>query len=286
MSDPQDPQAPQDPQDPQDRQIGGQQGGGASSGPPPGPVRDLAVGPTVRDVFLAIFRNLPALLRLMALPAALQAGITLIVLSGIESGEITMQDLASFLIPLLLFSMLPMAVFGYGWQRYLLLGAGGAPLLWPREIKAVMKLFFSLLGILIVSSLAGALASNLGIMVLGLPTGGSASLAQFLPIALISLGVSLWLLLRLGLVLPARALQESYSLRHSWNQTKGQSMALLLAAIATLPPVYIVSVFLSSLTGGVAGVILSAVGILLVQAAFFALLASAFRQISGWVPPN
>ncbi len=267
---------------------------GPQSGPPPGPVRDLSPRQTITETYGALFGRIPALSRLMALPLLLQTAIYMMVLSGIEvpgsmeegltpeQQAAVIAQLISISIPLLVMTMLPMAVLGYGWMRLLLLGEGAAPRLWPGDIKTVFKLFFALLGIMILSSVAGVIASNL----IALPLAAMAGPMLFVGVSLTALGVMLWLMLRLGMILPARALGESYSLRDAWRQTKGQGSALLSAGIATLVPVYLLGLALTFVFPGSLGLVAAALSTLLVQAAFFALLASAFRQISGWVPQN
>ncbi len=288
---------PDNPHEDSARQDGGDPAPpGASGGPPPGPVRNLSVRQTVVETYAALVGQAGPLLRLIALPALLQTAIFFLVVSSVDqtSGEApqdpaetaqALQQLA-VMIPLLFLSLLPMSVLGYGWLRHLLLGPAAAPRLWPAEIGPVFRFFFTFLGIAILSSLAALAVSNLGFLILGVAPGGAASMALILPVTLAALGVSVWLLLRLSLALPARALHEVYRLRDSWNQTKGQGMALFTAALATLFPVYMLGLIVTSLTPGMIGLPVAAFAMLLVQATLYALLASAFRQVSGWVPPS
>lgn len=100
-----------------------------------------------------------------------------------------------------------------------------------------------------------------------------------------------YVVLRFSFVYAALAAGEDYSLGHSWRHTRGIGFNLFIAVgIATLLPWQLFTLLLRALAQQDQLVLVGVgfiwhAGLWLLEGAFLAFVAVAFRRCTGWVPP-
>lgn len=184
-------------------------------------------------------------------------------------------------------------VFSVGWLRVLLLPqARGQPELGLRWTRRHGLFFLRSLALMVgvAGLVAGGatLATGLGGPV---PSAGGAGLPGLVLAFLLGLA-SLYLFLRLSLVLPATAVDHPYGFAASWHDTAPAGvqmmLAMMLAGLATAIPVLLFraigGIFAASapltmvLLDNALGVVISAI--------FLGVIAIAFRRLAGWREPT
>ena len=251
--------------------------------PPPGPVDNLPVFATVNQAYRSVFTEFSGFARAALLPLLLS--IVLAVPAQALSGS---PPLA------LAFGLLAVAVpytfFGVSWYRLLLLGPSEPPPpLFPRWGQRHWRFFRYALLLLLAGQVIMTLVMS---QVAGsLPQEGEVPPQANPGLLLVALAVLLIMstvMLRLSLVFPATAVDETYSLAFSWRHTRGQGLRLLAATmLALLPLVMGGSILLGILAGGGAGGLLtlgeSLIGYISLGVTM-AIVAAAFRICAGWIP--
>ena len=191
--------------------------------PPEHAVRDLPI----KEVTLAALRytsnNLGALTRIAMFPLLLSTLLTVLSIQALTSPGL-------YLI-LYLLTYVPHTLFAVAWHRRTLLqteeiSTSSVPAWQSRHWLFLFRTFLLLIifyGILIFGSIpVGFLSAILPLV------------APFLILGLL-LGAG-YVVARLSFVLPATAVEESYSLDNSWQQTKNQGIRLISAyLLMTLP---------------------------------------------------
>jgi hypothetical protein len=135
---------------------------------------------------------------------------------------------------LFLVSLAAASHFGVSWCRVMLLGPGGLPsraLAWraPHWSFLAFILLCGALTLLVLfpTSIIGSILGG----ILGLTQGGSLLPIVSLSMALMLLGMS-YVLARVGFVFPAAAVEESYSLAHALQHSRGRGGFRIAAALA------------------------------------------------------
>ena len=151
--------------------------------------------------------------------------------------------------------------------------------------------------------------SSLVILLIGvvgtrlIPGGGVEPAAAEFPAAfamLLALVAALYVMMRLSFVFPAVAVDETYTLGHAWNHTRGQGLRLVSAMMLAVAPLMIGGWLLIGLVVGVVsgaagpGTVTPLGGVLayllgsalgyLGLALSLTIISSAFRICTGWIP--
>lgn len=294
--------------------------------PPERPLRNVPIFRTVGQALSMMFGNLGSLLRAAAFPALLSLliglaqwyflppemrGLLLEEGASLDGAEVELQAF-HWSQGLGVLSVVPYVFFAVAWHRVLLMGPeAGRPALLPawktRHWVFLGYLVVTAIIFLAVMSVPGILMGmgSIGITkILGqeqLAGQGAAGLVVGLGVLLmVVVGLSLWL--RLTLVLPARAVDERFGLKHAWRIGRGQGWRLLVinflmtiislfvAMIAAIPLVlalYVPAALIWGFTTEASFFVGSLSQVFLgypITALFVGVLSIAFRTVSGWVP--
>lgn len=257
-------------------------------GPPPGPVRDLPIAETVRAVYFATLSNFRGLAMAALLPILLS--LLLMALGRWFEGS------AAFLFAAALLDLLPYTLFGVAWHRIVLLG-NAEP---ARVITIWQRRHWRFLGYALAITLIGWTIAEIHLVLLqGYTLGPLEDTPAQIPgpvllVLLVSTWLVIYLTIRLSFVLPAAAVDERYGFADSWRHTKGQVLRLFFATFVMILPVWLLFLIVfkliaSSAPGPEFATSLSATLIWLIlkylMIAFsLALISTAFRICTGWVP--
>lgn len=262
--------------------------------PPPGPVDNLPIKATIEFAYRSVFLNLNGFMRAAIWPLVLSIVLAIPVSALREIPPV------AFLVGALA-TAVPYTIFGVSWYRLVLLGpAEPPPAIFPKWQQRHWRFFsYAILillsgqavMILVVSQLAGSPS----------PEGEIARPdASIMLGALVALLVMSMVLLRLSLVFPAVAVEETYNLGHAWRHTRGQGLRLLAASMMSLLPLVLAgSILLAVLFGGALGdgqqglgaaqlmfyVVENLIGYLSLGITM-AIIAAAFRTCAGWIPSS
>lgn len=269
----------------------------ASSMPPPAPVRQLPVLETVRSVYRFVFGNLPWLIQAAVVPYVMSVLLLILQLTlAPEIGIYLLLHLAGFV---------PYTLFAVSWHRLALLGPAAAspPWLPPWHLRHWRFfgyfLLVNIIGNIVVVPLIALLG---GMLVTGATSEPSLGFFLVLPASVL---VMLYVMLRLGFVLPAVAVDERYGLAESWRHTAGQGFRLVGAMVFAVAPLALPLVLLFLIAGAEAPpdeaagpetqqqvslgatiaiqVIVTAL-IYLLTAITVSVISVAFRACTGWIP--
>ena len=290
--------------------------------PPAAPGR-LAFGATFGAAFSTVFGRFWSFAKAALLPVALSILLTIASFALLATGE--PQELAGLILEIL--GLLPLTILGIACSRLVLIGRQAGAI--PRPLfgrRTFIYLGYSLLlGIIaalpvVIYSLAIGFASR-GSGVAIVETDPEAAHLQYL--ALLGWGLPLlfffylvyfYLIVRLSLVLPAIAVDNSLGLAGSWRLTRGASgfklytvlvVIMLLCVVGTLITTVVINILVGLLwftpgmptqpddidwvMVGISAVPTALIG-LLAQFISFALIvvamASAYAQLSGWGAPR
>jgi hypothetical protein len=184
------------------------------------------IGGTFRLLFVEHLRLLP---RAAALPLAislllmlLQLRLALALAAGADPGQAVLVLLGLLFT---LADLVPYVIFAVAWHRLILLGAGSVA---PERWTAWRRRHWRFLGYAIALSLIAMLPFSLPSL---LALGGSALPGVIVPASVAAMVVAVWLSLRLGLVLPAQAIEARYGFADSWRQMRGHCLGLLLCLL-------------------------------------------------------
>lgn len=295
--------------------------------PPPRPLRSLPVFVTVGQAVGMLFANLGGFLRAAFLPATLSLFIGLLFWYLIpesiqqlahqtrQSGHtLSAADwrMAGLAYAVSLSGLVPYTLFAVSWHRLLLLGpTSGKPAILP----AWRRRHWLFLGYTVLLCVLSLLAlAPLALIVIGANKFSAVAQGQiqdqgtpWLAIGLLTAGiigyiVGLASFMRFPLVLPARAVDERFGLRHAWRLGRGQGWRLLitfmltmlvmtlLVSIAAIPlalALYVPAALIWGLTEQANTFVGTLINVFLAYPAtalFIAVLSIAFRTVSGWVP--
>jgi hypothetical protein len=250
-----------------------------NASPPTGPVATLPIlattGAAFRSVLLDNIRHFPraalapVLISLLLLLVQVRFGLLPDPEATPGPGEPGLGGLPEPSFGRVLISLagvVPYVVFAVAWHRLILLGpAAGQPSWLPswrgrhwRFLGYMLAIGVIVFGAAMVLALGGSL---LGGLLFGALSGGEAAApgpGTRLAVLLVSLVFMVaigWLLARLSFVLPARAVDERYGLRDSWNQTRGQGLRLLATFLLVQLLVAIPSLLVVGLLGTGGGVV-------------------------------
>lgn len=270
--------------------------------PPRGPADSLPVFATVVGAYRALFLGFPGFARAAFLPFVLSIACS-VPLAFLDNMPVTGLLFWLFAVSV------PCTLFGVAWYRLLLLGADAAP---PALVPAWRARHWRFLSwmLLLLLFLASQVAM---LLVVSLVAAGIPKVAVLLG-ELLVLTLVLVVILRLSLVFPAAAVDQTYPLSQAWRHTRGQSLRLLGAALLGLLPFVLASGLLlpALLPERPAEVQVGMVvvgpdegqlpamdlGGLLMRAAgesavsylalglAVAIIAAAFRTCAGWVPAS
>lgn len=207
--------------------------------PPPAAVRKLPVGATIREAYRSAFNDPKLLLKAAAVPILLSLAIDASPLAFSDLNEwyyLGFQFFAEFV---------PVTLFGVAWHRYMLLGPETVPVsVLPRWRRRHTSFYLYTLTLLLI------------VYGVGIPLSAAISMfADSTGVATINTdNTDFWLYaatsiygfvfccaaLRFGFVFPARAVDETYGLRHSWKHTRKQGLRLLLVVLASAGPAFVV----------------------------------------------
>jgi len=259
--------------------------------PPKQAVATLPIMRTVLSAFPIAYGD-PGLLLRAAAGGLLLIAIAAIIFLAVPNG-----------LTLMLFLFVPLAAyshFGVNWYRIVLLGPAGLVRPMLRWDARHWRVFAYAAGI------------NAATLIVQFP----------LTIALPSLASLIALLVfyvtaRLSFVFPALAVEERYTLAHSWRHTQGQGVRLTIALLLAGLPLYLgVTIIVGELFVALIGVPIAAVAalgpenaesvgeilaqvspfaviavmfafhalVMVVLAVMFTIVAMAFRTCTGWVP--
>ena len=268
----------------------------ASRQPPPGAISSFPLIQSCLAAWVSVLSDLPVLVRMAAYPFALSAALTIASFSTVD------QPLFNFVLSIA--GYVPMVLFAVAWHRRTLydkvLADSTSLSAWRLRH---WRFFTTTMSLILIAFGVGFLVSVVG--------------ANILPVRLVlilSLLIALFLSVRFCFVWPAVAVEETdYSLKTSWEHTRGQGGRIFLAfVIVNIPSLLLVFLAqfllhhlilsaepLDSLSldpGAVSTLLhdnmpaflgvnlaLSALSYLPV-AANFALLSLIFKQTTGWVP--
>lgn len=246
--------------------------------PPTTPVRPtLPIPGTLAEVYALLWNNRDGFLRVVLIPAAASFLLTVIAYNITEEGV---------LLVLLAADLIPTTLFAVGWHRLILLGpqqAFGAPLLrWGnRETaylgRSIVLMLGSLMAMAVPVSIAMAVAQR--------------SVLGHLLILFLSV-TTLFIMVRLALVLPASAVDASYGFAQSWNDTTARGFRLVAIVLLVATPMFLLLQIFNSMVelSGLANaapftmLLLNSVGSYLVLAALLTVFSLAFGRLSNW--PN
>lgn len=261
--------------------------------PPPGPVDDLPVKATMKFAYRSVFSNLDGFARAAFLPLVLS------VVLAFPAAALREVPPLAFLFGLVAVAV-PYTLFGVAWYRLVLLGPAAAPALFPKWQPRHWLFFRYALLILLAGQTVVALVASQ--VLIAMPSDGEMPQPEpsMMLAALAVLLVLSVILLRLSLVFPATAVEETYSLGYAWRHTRGQGLRLLAASmLALLPLVLLGWLLLAVLFAGAFGG--NQTGSAGAQLAFYvgenllgylslgvtmAIIAAAFRTCAGWIPPS
>jgi hypothetical protein len=290
--------------------------------PPERPLRNVPILRTVGQALSMMFGNLGSLLRAAAFPALLSLliglgqwyflpeemrGLLLEETASLRGAEVEFQQF-HWSQTLGILSLIPYVLFAVAWHRVLLMGPkAGRPALLP----AWKPRHWAFLGYLVVTTVIFLAAMIVPALLLTLGTAGlqqimgetSAAFAALVTIVfsiLAFVAVASWM--RLTLVLPARAVDERFGLKHAWRIGRGQGWRLVVinilttlisffvAMIAAIPLVlalYVPAALIWGFTTEASLFVGSLSQVFLgypITALFVGVLSIAFLTVSGWVP--
>ena len=259
----------------------------SQQGPPQDAVRKLPVFQTVVEAYGKVFNNLSSLVKAATLPFAISLGISFMT----QTDAVSLERLV--LVNAL--NLLPETYFGVAWIRFVLLGAAQAtptnlsPIL-PRHLHFLRFAAFMML--LTMPPLLGMLIEYQPVMEVQGPPSPEllAEVATNLMPFMALLIVALLLVLRFSFVFPAVAVDEAYGLAESWRHTRGQLIRMIVGLAIAMIPMVIASLILgATLSSGASGspslgfLIMSTAFSYVVLALYFAFIAIAFRECTGWI---
>jgi len=208
--------------------------------PPLAAIQRVPVFQTMRAAYTAVFSSLGLLVRAAALP---------LILSLVITGLSFTSGVPPFLSFILIFvGFVPYTLFGVAWHRLTLLGpVAGAPDTFPSwrrrhwrflSYVAFITGFTYLISVPLTIAVAQALKA--GSMTL--------SMALVLFVAAVAFFILLsYVMMRVSFVFPAAAVDENYTLAHSWSHTRNQGFRLMATLFVTAFPMLIAFGIVSSL---------------------------------------
>lgn len=261
-----------------------------SMGPPPTAVQRVPIRETAAAAYRTVFGQLGQLVRAALLPFALNT--VLVAPTLMAAGNLLLSMIV------ILMTLVPYTLFGVTWHRLALLGkpSASAPIFpgWKRRHWR----FYGYA--LIITAINVIVLRGIEIAIGGPPIDDSGNVnpeaaMTFLLSMTGGVLVFAYIALRLSFVFPAVAVDEPYGLRHAWNHTRGQGLRLLLIVAITLLPVLfagatVIVIILGALGGESPGpggaltyVLMSALAYLTL-ALSLAVISTAFRICTGWIP--
>ena len=245
----------------------------------PQTLNPLPVMETAREIFMTYKANLQHLPEVALVPFSIS--FLLMILEAV-AGQ---ASLASFVM-FALAQIPPMVLFAVSWFRLVLLGAAtlaNDPLLrWSRRETRVLR------NLIIIALIGTAFTAVL------IQFGNPQQSASFLPGLLAMMASFLLLAVIMGLCfsLPAEAVDENYSLRQAWQDTRHCLLNLLGILIVVFLPAQITAMILINVIAAVQktlGLVAPALilgGLLgyLIYGLWFTLLAVVFQRRTGWQP--
>lgn len=244
-----------------------------------------------RQSYDALWQRRGDLLRVAVVPVGLTLVID-VVLFVLAPADPAGSELGLGGYLLILLSIPPGVLLAVNWLRVLILGSGSVAGLGVRWGARETRFFLRMLAL----GLAGLLAALVLLMpvmlLFGLLMGGQAGEAAFafsLFITVATVLIYLYVSLRFSLALAAAAIDGPGTLMQSWAATKGIGLQLVLAAILTVGPFYLLVFLLPALLASSGVVAAAPLTSLLLQvvlgsltsAAGFALVAVVHRRLSG-----
>ncbi|MEO3427634.1 hypothetical protein AAFN88_02175 [Pelagibius sp. CAU 1746] len=249
----------------------------STQGPPPAPVAQLQLWPTVVEGLGLVAGNLGAMAKLALWPLLLSMAADFALAA-------TFWGTPFYDAVRLLCLNLIWVLFAVGWLRLLLLGERKAVRAFPPLTPDYRR--FALYT-LVIALFDLALQFGRGYLEEApdsLAAPGLEYWAAFLAIAFVKL--------RFSFVYPAVAAGESYSLTLAWRHSSGSGLALFGAQFVV---VFIPLILLSTLAHALAVIPHTFVQAFIwigfyvvtwpLEAAYLAIVAVAFRRCTGWVPP-
>ncbi len=244
----------------------------------PQTLNPLPVMETAREVFVTYKTHLRYLPDAALVPFCLSF---LLMIMEALAGRASFASFAIFALA----QIPPMVLFAVSWFRLILLGPAESlkdPLLrWSRRETRVLR---NLIIIVVVAATFTAI-----LVQFGSPQQGSSFLAGLL--AMLASFILLAVIIGLCLSLPAEAVDENYSLRQAWQDSRHCLFNLLSIVIVIFLPAQIAAMILISFVTSVQGLVAPALivgGLLgyLIYGLWFTLLAVVFRRRTGWQAPR
>ena len=246
-----------------------------------------------RQSYDALWRGRGDLLRVAAVPVGITLAIDVILFAlAPAQADASGNELGLGGYLLILLSIPPGVLLAVNWLRVLILGSGSVAGLGARWGARETRFFLRMLAIGL-AGLVAALVLLMPVMLLfGLLMGenaGDATFAFSLFITIATVLIYLYVSLRFSLALAAAAIDVPGTLVQSWAATKGIGLQLVLAAILTVGPFYLLVFLLPALLASSGVVAAAPLSSLLLQvvlgsltsAAGFALVAIVHRRLSG-----
>jgi hypothetical protein len=261
-------------------------------GPPPAPLDDLPIGPSVSEAYRSVFGHFGNLLRATLVPFLLSVAILLM---GRAAGE---SPVLVFVLGLL--TLGPYTIFAVAWHRAVLLAT--PPPVVPVWGRRHWRFLGYLLIITAISYGTTYLYEPVLISMLSAPEGTGAPPLDATAVltALLSLVLVMYLFLRISFVFPAVAVDEHYGLALAWRHSKGQGLRLMGAMFTTMILAYlgmiiVFQVLLTPFRGSSRGSDDAAFLMVFVEtlnlalnyillALSLSLISIAFRTCTGWIP--
>ncbi len=264
-----------------------------SKEPPRQAVAPLPVAATIAELYASLFRHFGKLMLYLSVPTALSVLVLLM-------ASVSLQPLSAYVF-WYLFLAVPTMMLGVPLLRLLLLGRHNPAFILISQRRGRFLAYNFLLSLItlplvflqhwLLANEAGAggdpgAGGDLGTA--ENPPGGRGGLpddviywAAYLPLFYVQL--------RLSFVLPAIAVDEDYGFADSWRHTQGQAGKLFLIAVLAVLLPWVIWFYSPSFSQDPGWQLIAFVfyhlSIFLHQGALFALLAIAFRTMTGWVPP-
>ncbi len=192
----------------------------------------------VREIYVSVFGNLAAFLKLLILPFLL---LTILQI-GWERLPVSATVPYSFVAPILV--LIPYTAFSVSWHRYVLLGPiNGRPRIFPVDARRHFRYFRVFLAVT-AAYMAPLIAA--GSLILSGPDISNPQFASYAAVSQLFLIILAYLILpypfaRVCFVFPQVAIDGTNSFRDSWRRTRGQGHRIYLTILVAGLPMALIS---------------------------------------------
>jgi hypothetical protein len=252
---------------------------------------NLPVKKTAKQAYICIFNHWGDLLRVAALPLVISILINFTFVPILWSFEPSIGDITSVSNAVVsLLNTLPVTVFGVAWFRTTLEKDRTALSIVPRwEVRHWRFLGYAISASVIFHA-PMVILESLAFYTSDTPEPPSLVIISFQYLLLLA---SIYLIIRCSFVFAATAVNEDFAIRHSWRNTRGQSLRLAGTLLLVVAPIWICTMFVIGLAAQLSMLIeehififffpfAEVIGSYAVLAAAIPVIAIAFQVCTGW----